>query len=98
MDRSVPRPDVDAPRSAAQVVAGVPGNRNRVPRGIAKDSIWPYPARDPFNADFRGPEISQRFWPERAKNREKTRLGGGETLILFRPLDAHINVELCVDE
>ena len=52
----------------------------------------------PMNADFHGPEISQRFWPERAKDLEKTRLGGGETLIIFRPLDAGINGELLVDE
>jgi hypothetical protein len=51
-----------------------------------------------ITADFRGPKIVNDFWPERARYREKTHFGGGETLIIFRPLNADINAELLIDE
>jgi hypothetical protein len=51
-----------------------------------------------LNADFHGPENNQRFGPSGAQTPEKPRLGVGEPLILFRPLDAKINAEVIVDD
>src|SRR5262249_52411309 len=82
-DRSVAERDIDA--------TGVVAPGGGVGAGLEAERVA-------IDADFHGPGKNQRFGPERAENSEKTRLGGGETLIVFRPLGANINAELPVDE
>ena len=52
-----------------------------------------------LNADFHvRRENNQRFTTEKPRISEKTGLGTGETLIVFRQLLPHFNIVLFVDE